>query len=113
MQNCRHNHDVLSLKDLVDNAIRKAFRVAPANILSRVAAGVQQGIFFQRVPNPDDLLHEFGSQPRLPRLLPNGGFGYVVLDLRAKLDGPAHLTNRERRRVSISLSGTADLGARR
>lgn len=110
VQNRRYDNLALRFQHLGDHAIRKPFRVTPADILRRVSAAVQQGIVAQSMPNPDDLLHEFAAKPCLPRFIPSSGFGHVLFDLWAEFNYPVHLVNRERRRFSITSSDTADCG---
>ena len=110
VQNRSNDNLALSLQHLVDNAIRKPFRVPPTNVLRWVPAAIQQGILAKRAPNLNDLLNKLAAKPRLSRFIPSSGFGHVLFNLRAKFNKPVHLVNRERRRFSITSSGTADFG---
>ena len=113
VQNRRDYNLALRFQHFVDHAIRKPLRVSPADVLGRVPTAVQQGILPQRAPNLDDPPHKLAAKPCVPRLIPSGGFGHVLFDLRAEFNYPAHLVNRERRRFSITSSDTADCGSRR
>ncbi len=53
VQDCRHNHRLPGLDHFVNDAIRKAIRVTPAKIFARMTAGIEQGIFRERVPDQD------------------------------------------------------------
>jgi hypothetical protein len=109
----RYHYSVLSLQNLVNAAIRKPIWVTPADVLRRVSPAIQQGILAEGAPNPDDLFYKFAAKPWLLRIIPGGGLGHVLFNLRAKFNDPVHLVNRERSRFSIVSSGTADLGSRR
>ena len=110
MQDCRHNHRLPGLDHFVNDAIRKAVWVTPANVLVRMAAGVEQGIFRERVPDTDDFLHELHAQPGLPGFISNRRFGNVLLNFGSNDHPPVHFGKRECRRAFISSSGTAESG---
>ena len=65
VQNCRHHNRMFRFQNFVDDTIRKSFRVAPADVFARMAAGVEQWIFRQRIPDLDDFLDKLRAQPNL------------------------------------------------
>ena len=113
VQHSGDDHSALGFTDLVDDSIWKPLRVAPPDVLARVTARVQERILGQRMSDLNNLLYELPSQTGLPGFVPRRSFSHVAFYFGAELNGPAHLPNRERSRVSISLRGTPDLGPRR
>jgi hypothetical protein len=75
-----------------------------------MTAAIQERVFGQRIPHADNLLDKFQPESGLPAFILSGGFRHILLHFRAELDPPVHLANRERRRVFISSSGTAESG---
>ena len=71
MQDGCHNHRLPGLVHFVNDAIRKTVRIAPTDVFVRMTAGIEQGIFFERVPNPDDFFHELHTQSGLSGFIPD------------------------------------------
>ncbi len=65
VQNCGNHNRMFRFQNFVDDAIRKSFRVTPADIFARMTAGVEQRIFRERIPDPNDFFDKFRAQTRL------------------------------------------------
>ena len=77
-----------------------------------MATAIEQRIFRECIPHPDDFLHEIGPESRLTGFIPSGGFGHVRFYFRTEFHPSRHFVKRERRRAFISSSGTAEAGSR-
>jgi len=73
-------------------------------------AGIEQGIFRQRVPDLNDFFDEFRPESGLLRFIPTRGFRHVRFDFRPEFHPPVHFLNCDRRRDFIVASGTAEAG---
>ena len=63
VENSCHNDDFIRLVNFIDNAIGKTFGITPTNILLRMSARIEQGIFRQRIPNVKHSINEICPSP--------------------------------------------------
>jgi len=108
-----HLYCLRGLMDFVDHPVGKALGITPADVFDRMSAAVEQRVFRQRIPDPDDFLDKLRAQSGLPAFLPVRRLGNILFDSRSELDAPAHLQRRDRSRAFISSSDTAEAGASR
>jgi hypothetical protein len=65
VQNRGDHNQVFGFQDFVNDAIRKSFRVTPADVFAQITAGIEQRVFRERIPDLNDFLDEFSTKPGL------------------------------------------------
>ncbi len=113
MQYSSDHHCMLNFVNLVDDAVRESIRIAPADILSWMAAAINHWIFSQPIQDRQDFLNEFISQALAPGLIPISRCLDIIQSLKPCHHSPVHDFARERKRVLTSSSGIDELGSAR
>lgn len=88
---CCNYDKPLFLYHLENDAIRKSFWIAPANVLNWMTAAILKRIFGDRIDYGHDFFDEFIAEARLLPVIPIGRFKNVVLRLRSRNDCPFHV----------------------
>jgi hypothetical protein len=108
-----HDYYMLGFQNFVNDTIGKSLWIPPPNIFCRMPTAIEEGIFSKRIPYLDCFFDKFSAKPGLASLVPRSRAGHIHFDFRPKFDPPTHLPRRERTRLFISSSVTADPGLRR
>ncbi len=98
VNHCGNNDNLFAFHHLVDDAVRKMFRVSPANILTRVFSAPEQRVYGEGVENLQYLVNESVPEALIARVVPIRRRLKVLLDFRADDDAPTHLPDRRRSR---------------
>ncbi len=105
-----HNHRLPGFICFINDAIRKAVWITPTDVFVRMTGGIEQGIFRECVPNPDDFFHELHAQSGLPGFIPSRRFGDILFNFGSNDHPPAHFGKRERKRALTWSNGMAESG---
>src|SRR5690349_21407899 len=99
VKNCDNMNCLRRFKNLVNNAIGKTLRVAPAQIFGWVFTGGTQWAGSHPIPNLGNFLDELRSQSRLVAFVPKSSFRQISFHLRSDDQLPTHLERRARSRA--------------
>lgn len=70
VENSSDDHNFPLFIHFVYHPVGKPFGVAPADILTRMVAGVEQGVMHERVKDLNNFLAKLGAQTFLSRVIP-------------------------------------------
>jgi len=103
------NHDNLfGFPHFINHAIGETLRIAPTDVLARMATGIKQWVHRERIQYSNYFRAKFRTQTRLLRIIPIRRRGDVLFDFRADYHAPIHEPGRSRR--FISSKGTDEAG---